>query len=145
MNINIITKAIVTLLTIYYVYVPASADIGHSHLLNPAWAPHSRVHLVWVLVFTATTGIIALYLLWFKNETTIAALIGLGFNTGFLVAYLTASSYGGSLSDSVGEASSGIPINLLENGVMWLIFLAIIGYQVMIGSKRMMKPNPTAI
>ncbi|MEM7538957.1 MAG: hypothetical protein AAF639_42765 [Chloroflexota bacterium] len=145
MNTNIITKAIVTLLTIYYVYVPASADIGHSHLLNPAWAPHSRVHLVWFLVFTATTGIIALYLLWFKNETTIAALIGLGFNTGFLVAYLTASSYGGSLSDSVGEASSGIPINLLENGVMWLIFLAIIGYQVMIGSKRAMKPHPSAI
>ncbi|MEM7119161.1 MAG: hypothetical protein AAF614_42480 [Chloroflexota bacterium] len=137
MTKKLIIKILVSLLTFYYAYVPASADLNESHLLNPDWSPHSRVHLVWFLTFTAITAVIAIYMVWVKDETTIPALIGLGFNSGFLVAYLTASSYGGSLSDSVGEAaSSGIPINLLENGILWIVFLAIVGYQVWQGSAQ---------
>ncbi|MEM8863571.1 MAG: hypothetical protein AAGD96_35130, partial [Chloroflexota bacterium] len=99
-------------------------------------SPHSRVHLVWFLVFALFAGIIAIYLVWAKDEPIIGAFIGLGFTSGFLVAAFTASSYGGSLSDSVGEVSQGIPINLMENGVMWLIFAFLIGYLFLTGSPQ---------
>lgn len=138
---RVIVKILISLMTFYYAYVPASADLNESHLLNPAWAPHSRVHLVWFLVFTATTAVIVLYLIWFRDETIIPALIGLGFNSGFIVAYLTASSYGGSLSDSVdAAASSGIPINLLENASLGIVFIMIILFQAGRGAIKSAKP-----
>ena len=56
MRTNLVLKIGLTLMTLYYVYVPASADIGDSHLHSAEWSDHSRVHLVWFLVFTALVG-----------------------------------------------------------------------------------------
>ena len=81
-----IIKIVLTLMTIYFAVIPISVDIGEGHLLNPEWAPHSKLHLVWFLLFTALIAGVSIYTLWGKDEIFVPALIGLSFNIGFLVA-----------------------------------------------------------
>ena len=93
MNSRLAIKTALTLMTIYYVYIPTSADIGDSHLHNEEWSDHARVHLVWFLAFTALIATISVVWMWMQDAPLMNVLIGLSFNGAFLFAAAIASSY----------------------------------------------------
>ena len=116
-------KILLTLMTIYYIYVPAMADIGDSHLYSDEWSDHARVHLVWFLLFTAFAGITGIALMWWKDAPIVSALIGLGFNGAFLIAGALASTYDGVISEA-----DGVPIQIIEFGTLAALFFAALLY-----------------
>ena len=116
-------KILLTVMTLYYVYVPAMADIGDTHLHNDEWSDHARVHLVWFLIFTAFVGLLGVATMWFKDAPLICALIGLAFNGAFLIAGALASTYDGVIS-----GGDGIPIQVIEFGLLAVLFAAAIGF-----------------
>ncbi|MEM7030506.1 MAG: hypothetical protein AAF629_13130 [Chloroflexota bacterium] len=131
MNKKIIIKLILTILTIYFSAVPIMVDTGDGHLFNPEWVPHSKLHLVWFLLFAAFISVLSIYILWFRDDIWVPSLIGLSFNSGFVIAYYTAPFYGGVLPEESSEIFSltDIPANLAENSILGLLFLGLAIYQ----------------
>ncbi|MEM0969387.1 MAG: DUF6640 family protein [Verrucomicrobiota bacterium] len=97
-----------TFASLVYGIVPAIADLNETHLYNPGWSPHARVHGAWVLFFGGFMALLAIHLLWIRNEVVLPIVIGLCFVAGFWLAYLTSSYYGGALVDS-----NGIEVQIL--------------------------------
>ena len=50
---------------------PMLKDTGVSHLLNPEWVGHARIHLGWLLGFMFFSGVANLYLIWIRKPRTI--------------------------------------------------------------------------
>ncbi|MEM8924367.1 MAG: hypothetical protein AAGD35_12770 [Actinomycetota bacterium] len=123
MRTNLALKIALSLMTLYYVYVPAMADIGDSHLHSDEWSAHARVHLVWFLLFTAFVGLVGVGLMWWKNAPIVSALIGLSFNGAFLLAGALASRY-----DGVVSGADGVPIQVIEFGALAVLFFAALVY-----------------
>ncbi|MEL6830322.1 MAG: DUF6640 family protein [Pseudomonadota bacterium] len=102
-NKNPITmKILITIATVIYGVVPAIADVNETHLLNPEWSPHARVHGAWFLFFGWSMAMMSLFFLWVKDWIYIPCFVGLMFASGFWVAFLLAPLYGGSLTDPNG-------------------------------------------
>src|SRR5689334_20811824 len=58
------TMILVTIAAIVTLAVPAIADFNETHLVNPLWPPHARLHGAALLVVNIASGAIALFLLW---------------------------------------------------------------------------------
>jgi hypothetical protein len=58
------SKIIFTILCSITIIVPSVMDLNATHMTNPQWQPHARLH--WAIQYLSTTLIqcIALYLLW---------------------------------------------------------------------------------
>jgi hypothetical protein len=87
---------------IYAVAVPI-LEINDSHVFNPQWPPHARLHEVWQLATNSMIGLFALWLTWRKGEVRLPALLGLLVMGGFLIAYVIRDQYGGSMVLSPGS------------------------------------------
>ena len=74
-----------------------------SHLLNPDWDSHARVHEAWRLSTNFLVFSLGIYLLWSKNKEILAGLLSLCIHLGFVIAAILMPIYGG---EPVGE---GIP------------------------------------
>ena len=46
---------------------PWVKDYSESHLFNPEWVGHARVHMMWLLGFFLFSGIANMYLIWFTR------------------------------------------------------------------------------
>ena len=124
MHKKTIIKLLLTAMTIYFAVIPIMVDIGEGHLFNPEWAAHSRVHLVWFLSFTALVSAVSIYHMWVNDDIFIPALIGLSFNSCFVLAYFTAPLYGGTDPGETVQLFplSDIPPNLTENLILGILF-----------------------
>ncbi|MEM7094275.1 MAG: hypothetical protein AAF567_14830 [Actinomycetota bacterium] len=125
--LRLFVKIMLTLMTIYYVVIPAMADIGDSHLHSSEWSDHARVHLVWFLTFTAAAGLIGVGIMWLRDAPLVCALLGLGFNGAFLFAGALASTYDGVVSNA-----NGIPIQVIEFGLLAVLFAAALAYLALV-------------
>ena len=58
------SKIIFTILCSITILIPSIMDLNETHMSNPQWQPHARLH--WAIQYLSTTCIqcIALYLLW---------------------------------------------------------------------------------
>ena len=74
--------------------LPLIVDTGHTHLLNPDWDAHSRVHEVWRLSTNIFIAGIGLYLLWVSNYLILPALLSSCIVLGFFSAIFKMSLYG---------------------------------------------------
>ena len=92
-------KILISVVTLIYGIVPIIADVNETHLLNPEWSAHARVHGAWFLFFGGAMAVMSLFFIWVKDWIYIPCFVGLMFATGFWVAFLTAPLYGGSLTD----------------------------------------------
>jgi hypothetical protein len=54
-------------LTALEFFGPVLRDTDASHVLNPEWVGHARVHLAWLLGFMLLSGIANLYLIWLRE------------------------------------------------------------------------------
>ncbi|MCP3929785.1 MAG: hypothetical protein GY705_11865 [Bacteroidetes bacterium] len=111
---------------------PMLKDIGESHLLNPEWVGHARIHLAWFLGFMLFSGFANLYLIWFRQPKTkdnlkVVALWQAMNLFGFWGAVAFAPLYDGQLADHRYHIYIlGIEENAFMFGVLSIVLLAAI-------------------
>ena len=94
-----------------YGIIPPIVDLSETHAFHPAWPPHARFHMVWLLGTNSTLALIVAWLVLAgpaeQRETRLrfASLLGIAALGGFFVATLTQSAYGGALHDPTGRVS----------------------------------------
>jgi len=97
---------------IYGVVVPV-LELNATHVWDPTWPAHARLHEVWQLATNSLFAAAALWLVWARRETRAPAAIAAIVTGGFFVAYVAREAYGGSM--------------VLSNGVEKTIFGANLG------------------
>ena len=108
------SKYLTTICLLLGTILPLVVDTGHTHLLNPDWDAHSRVHEVWRLSTNIFIAGIGLYLLWISNYSLLPALLSVCIVLGFFSAIFTMSLYGGvPIGEGIDEPNPfGIPANI---------------------------------
>jgi len=121
-------KTIITFSIVLYAIAVPFLEINNTHVFNPDWTPHVRIHEVWQLITNTGIGLLCLWLVWIKKETKISALLSLLVTGGFLLAFSLKELYGGSMKylDGSEKTLFGINIGVLGFGVAFLLLLAII-------------------
>ena len=109
-----ISKYLTTICLLLGTMLPLIVDTGSTHLLNPDWDAHSRVHEVWRLSTNIFIAAIGLYLLWVSNYLLLPALLSSCIVLGFFSAIFTMSLYGGvTIGEGIEEPNPfGIPANI---------------------------------
>lgn len=129
-----IKKTAITFAIILYAFVVPFLEINDTHVFNPDWTPHVRIHEVWQLITNTCIGLLCLWLLWFKNETKLSALLSILVMGGFLLAFIIKDSYGGSMKylDGSEKVLFGINIGVLGFGIAFTLIV----FSFLIDKKR---------
>ena len=117
------TKYLTTLCLIGGGILPILVDVNTSHLLNPDWDSHARVHEAWRLSTNFLVFSLGIFLLWSKNKEILASLVSLCIHLGFVIAAILMPLYGG---EPVGEGIPEpeilmVPFNVFFFGSMFLL------------------------
>jgi len=109
---------------LYAIAVPF-LEINDTHVFNPDWTPHVRIHEVWQLITNSAIGVLCLWLVWYKKETNLSAILSLLITGGFLLAFLIKDSYGGSMKylDGSEKTLLGINIGLFGFGIAFTLIV----------------------
>ena len=109
-----ISKYLTTICLLLGTMLPLIVDTGSTHLLNPDWDAHSRVHEVWRLSTNIFIAVIGLYPLWVSNYLLLPALLSTCIVLGFFSSIFTMSLYGGvTIGEGIEEPNPfGIPANI---------------------------------
>ena len=121
-----ISKYLTSICLLLGTIIPLIVDTGNTHLLNPDWDAHSRVHEVWRLSTNIFLAGVGLYLLWVSNYLLLPALLSLCIVLGFFTAIFTMSLYGGiTIGEGIDEPNPfGIPANIFVFLVIAIIQIA---------------------
>lgn len=104
-------RAVLSLSVLTFVLVVPLLEVNETHVFNPAWPEHARLHEVWQLITNVAVGLICLWLAWFGDRVREASLLGLTVTGGFLAAYFIRTSYGGSMRHTDGSELMVFGIN----------------------------------
>jgi len=120
-------KYIITFSIILYAIAVPILEINDTHVFNPDWTPHVRIHEVWQLITNSSIGLLCLWLVWVKKETKISTILSLLITGGFLLAFILKEYYGGSMRylDGSEKILLGINIGVLGFGLAFLMLLSI--------------------
>ena len=120
-----IKKIAITFSVVLYAVVVPFLEINETHIWNPDWAPHVRIHEVWQLITNSSIGLLCLWLVWYKKESQLSTLLSLIVMGGFLLAFLLKDGYGGSMKylDGSEKTILGINIGILGFGVAFLFLI----------------------
>jgi hypothetical protein len=106
-----IARVLITIgIALYAVAVPI-LEINDTHVFNPQWPPHARLHEVWQLISNTSIGLLSLWLTWFRNDLKMPAILTFVVTGGFLAAYVLRASYGGSMLRSDGSELTLVGVN----------------------------------
>ena len=78
-------------------------EVSPTHLFDPAWPGHARLHEAWQLVTNMAFAGFAIWLAAARKEDRLACIVGLIVNGAFLAAVLLAPAYGGTMRHSDGS------------------------------------------
>ena len=114
------------------VHSPLMVDINSSHLLNPDWDSHARVHEAWRLSTNLFIFLLAIFLLWSKGQEIVGKSLSLCIHLGFVISALLMPFYGGEpIGEGIPEPKIiNIPLNMLvffflfflQSFVLFLLF-----------------------
>lgn len=107
-----IAKVLVTVGVLAFGLLVPILEINNSHVFNPEWAPHARLHEVWQLATNTPLAVFCLWLVWGKNNIRLPSVLTLFITGGFLFAYAIRSVYGGSMVLSDGSEKVWMGMNL---------------------------------
>lgn len=115
-------KYAITFSIVLYAFIVPFLEINDTHVFNPDWTPHAKIHEVWQLLTNSGVGLLCLWLLWVKKDTKLSAILSLLVMGGFLVAFMIKGSYGGSMKylDGSEKTLLGINIGILGFGLAFL-------------------------
>ncbi len=117
-------------------FLPLVVDLSPTHVLNPAWPAHARLHEVWLLATGSLLALVALYFIWSNRDRPrsgvgMGALLGSVLLGGFFIASATSGLYGGVLIDPATapmmpnhDLMLGIPLNSFVFGLAWASLLS---------------------
>jgi hypothetical protein len=110
---------------ILYAIVVPFLEINATHVFNPDWTPHVRIHEVWQLITNSSIGLLCIWLVWFKKDTKISTALSLLVTGGFLLAYVLQDFYGGSMQylDGTEKTILGINIGVFGFGIAFILLL----------------------
>lgn len=105
---------------------PLLIDVGITHLQNPDWDAHARVHEVWRLSTNTFIAFLGLYLIWIMQKELLAAILSLCLLLGFWVSVLLMPFYDGlAIGQGVNELELfGIPLNIISFAAVSIIQIA---------------------
>ena len=105
---------------------PLLIDVGITHLLNPDWDAHARVHEVWRLSSNTFIALLGLYLIWIMQKELLAALLSLCLLLGFWVSVFLMPFYDGlAVGQGVDELEPfGVPLNIISFAVVSIVQIA---------------------
>jgi len=120
-----IKKIAITFSVVLYAIVVPFLDINETHVWNPDWTPHARIHEVWQLITNSSIGVLCLWLVWYKKEALLSAILSLIVTGGFLLAFFLKDGYGGSMKylDGSEKTILGINIGILGFGIAFLFLI----------------------
>lgn len=106
-------------------------EISNSHLFNPEWPSHARLHEAWQLLENAAISILALILVWKGIAPRLGIVLGLILSTSFLIAWAAGPLYGGSMVHSDGTNFTIGGISVVVVGVAVIAGLLLLGWRAL--------------
>ncbi|MGI9330819.1 MAG: DUF6640 family protein [Gammaproteobacteria bacterium] len=123
-----------SLLWVMVAWGPINADFNDTHLFNPDWPPHARMHMMTVFTTAVAAAVFGLYLVWGRTcsrleRLRLSAVLGCLYVLGLIAASLAMPLYGGSLywDDIQPRAASLNDANLVVFLATGIIFLLLAG------------------
>lgn len=114
-------KILLTISIVLYAIAVPYLEINDTHVFNPDWVAHAKLHEVWQLITNSSLGAVALWLTWVsadgKGKASVIALLITG---GFLAAYAMQGLYGGSMVHPDGTEKTVFGINVGVIGFGWV-------------------------
>lgn len=124
-------RAVLTVIAVVLFFGPLLRDSNASHLTNPDWPGHARLHFMWAISFMFCSGLANLYYLWLRP-------LGLGalrlcwvwqatsLLGGFWTAVVLADLYGGTIRDPEHHATLlGVNENVLVFGALAVLLVGV--------------------
>ena len=126
-------------LTALEFFGPALRDTNASHVFNPHWVGHARVHLAWLLGFMALSGVANLYLIWWRRPALESLRLSALWQScnlgGFWLAVLFNPVYEGAITvPGIHMHVFGIDENVFAFGVLTAILAGI--WLALLGRRR---------
>lgn len=136
-----LVKCALTFCALLFGAVVPYLEINATHVFNPAWPPHARLHEVWQLATNSTIAIYCIWMLWFRANVRLPAWLTIMVTGGFLFAYAIRGAYGGSMlhTDGTERLLLGMNIGVFGFGVCIFIAVAALIYEAM--TSRHTHPN----
>ena len=102
---------------------PLFIDVSITHLLNPDWDAHARVHEVWRLSTNSFIASLGLFLIWIMQKELLAALLSLSLLLGFWASIFLMPFYAGlAVGQGVDELEPfGVPLNIFSFAVVSIL------------------------
>lgn len=121
-------RLLATLSLLIYGLVVPLLEVNGTHVFNPEWASHARLHEVWQLATNSALALFSLWLVWGRNNVRLPGAIALFITGGFLFAYVMRNGYGGSmvLSDGSEKVILGLNLGVAGFGLVVLMSVAAI-------------------
>lgn len=123
-----ILKLLITFcIALYAIGVPI-LEINDTHVFNPDWTPHARIHEVWQLMTNSMIGVLCLWLVWIRQQPVLASLLSMMVTGGFMLAFIMKDLYGGSMKylDGTEKTLFDINIGVLGFGLALILLLAVL-------------------
>lgn len=133
-----LSKLLVTVGILFYALVVPIFELNETHLFNPGWEPHVRLHEAWQLATNCAIGLFSLWLVWWRGNIRLSSLMTFFVTGGFLLAYGLRDSYGGSmvLSDGSEKLIFGINLGLFAYSLAIALALLAIALDARRGSSQ---------
>lgn len=99
-------------------------ELNDTHLFNPEWVAHARLHEAWQLITNSAIGAYAAWLIWARDDVRLPSLLALMVTGGFMIAYVLQDLYGGSMLHSDGTERTLLGVNIGVIGFGYVILSA---------------------
>lgn len=122
---SMLPKILSTFSVLVYALVVPYLEINQTHVFNPHWPSHARLHEVWQLITNSAIGVVSLWFIWKRHEVSRANLLTLLVTGGFMLAFVLRDYYGGSMlhSDGTERLLLGMNIGVFGFGCVLLASL----------------------
>ncbi len=108
----VLQKTAVTFSVVLYAIVVPFLEINDTHVFNPDWTPHVKIHEVWQLITNTTIGVLCLWLIWKKKNILLSTILSLIITGSFLIAFSLQDLYGGSMKYLDGSEKTILGLNI---------------------------------
>ncbi|MBL8021484.1 MAG: hypothetical protein JNM27_17570 [Leptospirales bacterium] len=123
-----IAKILLTVCALIYGLAVPILEVNTTHVFNPHWPAHARLHEVWQLITNSGLAVYTLWLTWRKKDIRTSVAIGLFVTVGFMISFLIRDFYGGSMVHPDGSEKTLLGMNIGVLGFLIADALLLIAY-----------------